>query len=102
MIAVVGVLQDKLQPDLFTAMAERVDHWYIVDLSAEPRGASAQAVQACLQACVPAEQITVCGAPLTGLNQVDLDSTADDQILVFGSFVTVAATMRWMRQSDSV
>ena len=102
MIAVVGLLQDKLQPALFTALAQQIDHWYILDLSAESRGASAQAVLACAQTCVPAEQMTVLGAPDNGLSQVDAERTADDQIVVFGSFVTVAAAMRWMRQADSI
>lgn len=28
------------------------------------------------------------------------ESTADHQVVVFGSFVTIAATMRWLRQAD--
>jgi dihydrofolate synthase/folylpolyglutamate synthase len=99
-LAVVGVLEDKLQPELFTALKARVDHWYLLDLRDAERGASAQAVLECAQQSVSAEQITVCGEPNSGFNQVDMESTADDQVLVFGSFVTVTAVMRWLREVD--
>ena len=97
-IAVVGLLQDKLQPDVLAAMLDRVDHWFILDLSAEERGASAIAIQQQLLTKIPTTKITLCGIPENSFAQVDTYSTLQDQVIVFGSFIAIAAAMRWLQQ----
>ncbi len=98
--AVVGLLQDKVSTDLFQAIAQRIDHWYLLDLSATARGASADCLQQTAQSVIPAESVTLCGEPATGFALADQHSEPDDLVLVFGSFVTVAAAQGWLQQNQ--
>ncbi|MEL6749560.1 MAG: bifunctional tetrahydrofolate synthase/dihydrofolate synthase [Pseudomonadota bacterium] len=97
--AVVGLLQDKVSLDLFQAIAHRIDHWYLLDLSAAERGASAHGLQQVAQPEIAADTCTLCGDPAAGFALADQHSDPDDLVLVFGSFVTVAAAQRWLRQT---
>jgi dihydrofolate synthase/folylpolyglutamate synthase len=92
-IAVVGLLQDKLQTGLFEPLLEPVDAWFILDLSTESRGASAQHVKTLL----PAQTTTLCHAPEEGFVLAHEAAGSDDLVLVFGSFAVVAAAMRWLK-----
>ena len=96
--AVVGLLQDKVRPDLFQGIAHRIDHWYLLDLSAVARGADAHSVEQAAQTVIAAESIPLCAEPSTGFALADQRSKTDDLVLVFGSFVTVAAAQHWLRQ----
>ncbi len=95
--AVVGLLQDKVSADLFRAIAHRIDCWYLLDLSAAERGASAHRLQQAAQSVTATESLTLCAEPAAGFALADQHSDADDLVLVFGSFVTVAAAQSWLR-----
>jgi dihydrofolate synthase/folylpolyglutamate synthase len=95
-ICLVGVLQDKLIPELFEPLLCQVDKWFVLDLSCETRGTSAAQVAALLkqQGSQPITQQT---DSLENMCQKLIDSVSDeDLILVFGSFAAVAAVERWL------
>lgn len=98
--AVVGLLQDKVNTDLFQAIAHRIDHWYLLDLSGVERGASRHSLQQAVQSVITTNALTLCSDPSTGFVLADRHSDTDDLVLVFGSFVTVAAAQRWLRQNQ--
>ena len=95
-IAVVGMLGDKDIAGALGALAGKVDVWLVASLDV-PRGAPAQALAAVVSAenlggvvesfASVAEAFT-CAAKLAGEN---------DRILVFGSFHTVAAVLRALK-----
>jgi dihydrofolate synthase/folylpolyglutamate synthase len=92
-IAVLGILADKDLGGVIGAMRERVDRWFVATLPG-PRGASAARVVATLvDAGVAAETTRAfddVGAAFAAARAAASDA---DRIIVFGSFLTVAAVL---------
>jgi dihydrofolate synthase/folylpolyglutamate synthase len=91
--AVFGMLADKDISGVIRAMAERIDRWYVATLPG-PRGAAAATVEAMLaEAGVAREAMRgfddVAGAYAAARG----DAGEADRIIVFGSFLTVAAAL---------
>jgi len=86
---VVGMLGDKDIAGTLHALAPAVDHWLPVSLTL-PRGASAQQLQALLPEPPETTYATVAEALTAALAL----SQADDEILVVGSFYTVADALK--------
>jgi dihydrofolate synthase/folylpolyglutamate synthase len=99
--AVVGMLGDKALTEVLALMDARVDRWHLLDLSAEPRGASAVELRNALPrgAAVRAHAWPSMRACLDWL---DRETDAQDQVLVFGSFVTVGQAMAWLETAEPV
>ncbi len=94
--AVVGLLRDKAIAEVMELLAPRVDRWHLLDLSDEPRGASAEQLRAALPAML--RSASECWQDLdTELTGLDAAASPDDLILVFGSFVTVGRAKQWLR-----
>ena len=94
--AVCGMLDDKDAAEVARLLSGRFDAWYLVDLSDQPRGRSAEHLG---EAVAPA----LAGVPVhTGngvgetLAEIVSEAGADDLVVVFGSFLTVAAAMEWL------
>ena len=94
--AVVGMLRDKALEDVLTLFADKVEQWHLLDLSAEHRGASAVELQDALPD-EHAQQAELCESVPACLQKLDADTSGDDLVLVFGSFLTVAAVQGWMQ-----
>lgn len=91
--AVVAMLEDKDIEAVIVAMAPVIDCWYVASLDASvcDRGASAEAIVACLQAVSDSLTVSsfddVAGATAAALE----NACAGDRVVIFGSFFTVAA-----------
>ncbi len=85
--AVVGMLKDKDITQTLAQMLPVVDQWFLASL-AGPRAASAQQLLTCLGLAATTYD-TVVDAYTDALRQ----ASDDDEIVVFGSFFTVAAVM---------
>ncbi|VAW88480.1 hypothetical protein MNBD_GAMMA17-519, partial [hydrothermal vent metagenome] len=78
---------------VIVAMAPVIDCWYVASLDASvcDRGASAEAIVACLQAVSDSLTVSsfddVAGATAAALE----NACAGDRVVIFGSFFTVAA-----------
>jgi dihydrofolate synthase / folylpolyglutamate synthase len=91
--AVFGMLADKDIAGVVRAMKPTIDRWYVATLPG-PRGASATAVTAILESAGVApsavrtfdEVAAACHAARDGITEAD-------RIIVFGSFLTVAAAL---------
>ena len=92
-IAVFGILADKDIGGVIAAMQERVDRWHVATLPG-PRGASAAAVAAALvNAGVAASAIQTFDDVGSAFAAARGAASEADRIIVFGSFLTVAAAL---------
>jgi dihydrofolate synthase/folylpolyglutamate synthase len=92
-VAVFGMLADKDVDGVIAAVASRIDRWHVATLPG-PRGASAQALEARLrEAGVAASSMRAFADVASAYRAAVEDSTEADRIVVFGSFLTVAAAM---------
>jgi dihydrofolate synthase/folylpolyglutamate synthase len=91
--AVLGMLADKDVDGVIAAVAQRIDRWHVASLPG-PRGASAEVLHARLVAArVPAQSIRMHPDVATASAAALGEATEADRIVVFGSFLTVAAAM---------
>jgi len=96
-LAVLGMLRDKDVAGVIDKVAGRVDHWYLGGTSG-PRGLSAQALAEILRSRRPdaaADAFDDVGAAFAAAHRA---AGADDRIVAFGSFLTVADVMRAQRR----
>ena len=92
-IAVLGMLRDKDIDGVIAALADRVDRWHVAGLP-PPRGASADLLRdALLRRNVAPEAIVRCDSVAAALVQAREIAGENDRIVVFGSFLTVAAAL---------
>ncbi|MCL4702895.1 MAG: bifunctional tetrahydrofolate synthase/dihydrofolate synthase [Burkholderiales bacterium] len=92
--AVFGVMRDKDVDGVIAALKHRVDHWLAVDLPG-PRAASGEWIAARLEAAGIAREgaktsIECHPDPSSALAAARARASANDRIVVFGSFLTVA------------
>ncbi len=85
--AVVGMLKDKEVERVIETVASQVDHWMVCELEG-----SRAALSEIVQTVTGADPLQVLN-PLQGLQMVRQQAIAEDRIVVFGSFYTVAAVL---------
>jgi dihydrofolate synthase / folylpolyglutamate synthase len=91
--AVVGMLADKDVGGVFAAVRPRVDRWHVATLPG-PRGATGEHLRdALLAAGVPPEAIRVHAGVPDAIAAARGAAAEADRIVVFGSFLTVAAAL---------
>lgn len=91
--AVFGMLADKDIAGVIEAMRQWVDRWLLCDLPGA-RAARAATLAELLAKVGPQETATCFDSPATALAWAREKADADDRIIVFGSFLTVAEAMR--------
>ncbi|MHB1950768.1 MAG: bifunctional tetrahydrofolate synthase/dihydrofolate synthase [Acidiferrobacteraceae bacterium] len=92
-LAVCGVLRDKPVEDIGRALAGSIDVWHLVTLPGI-RGAPASEIGARLRTAGAAGTLCAHPDPMTGFRAARAEASAEDRIVVFGSFLTVSAIMR--------
>lgn len=91
--AILGMMADKDIDGTIAAMHDRVDHWLACDLPGA-RAATAAALADALVKVGVGETVTRHASPAAALAQARDRADADDRIVAFGSFLTVADVMR--------
>jgi dihydrofolate synthase/folylpolyglutamate synthase len=96
--AVFGMLRDKDIAGVIAKLGSRVDHWHVAPTPG-PRGTDAATLAALLRASAGAAQATISeyadlASAFAGARGA---ASADDRIVAFGSFLTVAEVMRAIR-----
>ena len=95
--AVFGMLRDKDIGGVIARLGDRVDHWHVAPTPG-PRGCDADGVAALLRqrhgATCSVSEYADLAAAFAGARE---RAGADDRILAFGSFLTVAEVMRAIR-----
>jgi dihydrofolate synthase/folylpolyglutamate synthase len=92
-VAVFSMLQDKDIAGVVNAVKDRITHWFVATAEG-PRGASAQQLEAALQRAdvsAPVRRFEDVGGAWRAACQI---AAENDKIIVFGSFLTVAAVLR--------
>jgi dihydrofolate synthase/folylpolyglutamate synthase len=96
-IAVFGILADKDVAGVIAAMKERIGRWHLASLPG-PRGANAAAVATLLAAAgVAASAVHTFDDVAAAINAARVEASEADRIIVFGSFLTVAAALAVVR-----
>ena len=97
-IAVFGMLADKDIAAVAGALAGRIDRWHVVPLPG-PRGASVAALRTALAAAGVADDAVVAFDDVAAALAAAKDLADEaDRIVVFGSFLTVAAALIALRR----
>jgi dihydrofolate synthase/folylpolyglutamate synthase len=94
--AVFGILRDKDIGGVIDAMAKRVDRWYVATPPSE-RAASTDEVAGFLAQRGFSERTRTFAAVESAFAAARRDAGANDRIVVFGSFYTVAEALRFAR-----
>ena len=97
-IAVLGMLADKDAAAVAAALARRFDSWYLIDLSGHRRGRTADQLAQAVRPALDRVPVITGGRIDETLGQISADSSPDDLVVVFGSFLTVAGAMTWLEQ----
>jgi dihydrofolate synthase/folylpolyglutamate synthase len=93
--AVFGALADKDIEAVATALADRVDHWYLAGLDGEsPRGVPIERLAARFRAAAPAASCSEHPDVTSALAAARAEASADGRIVAFGSFHVVAPVLR--------
>ena len=90
--AILGMMRDKDIGRSLASLKTLVDHWYVIDLPG-PRGASAARLSEELENLQVQFPVDRFADAISALHVAKQQASADDRILVFGSFVTVSAIM---------
>ncbi|WP_454690508.1 bifunctional tetrahydrofolate synthase/dihydrofolate synthase [Achromobacter aloeverae] len=98
--AVFGMLSEKDVAGVVAKLAGRFDHWYCAGLPG-PRGGSGEALAERVREALPAPAqgdeaagISACADPVEAYAQARARAGEGDRIVVFGSFLTVAAVLQ--------
>lgn len=91
--AICGILQDKDCDGIFTPLLAQIDHWYLIPLTGE-RGQSAEQLFNALQQTTNQNNSSLSATAMVSMRQAVKQGlehlSADDILLIFGSFHTVA------------
>ena len=91
-IAVCGMLADKAITDTLAELDRVVDEWLFAPLPG-PRGTRAETLAARAAEAGVAGRVTTCDSVATALSRARALARPQDRIVVFGSFLTVAAVL---------
>ena len=92
-IAVCGILKDKDIAGIVAAVGRHITRWHVAALEG-PRGANAQQLTDELQRVGVTAPVTQHAAVAAAWHAACKEAGENDKIIVFGSFLTVAAVMR--------
>lgn len=99
-IAVCAILADKDAGAVAQALAGRFDHWLLAGLEDSGRGQSAARLEARIRAYTGTAVVETCGPVPEAMNRAAAMAGDDDQVVVFGSFLTVSAAMDWLESKS--
>ncbi|MGE5160786.1 MAG: bifunctional tetrahydrofolate synthase/dihydrofolate synthase [Betaproteobacteria bacterium] len=96
--AVFGMLRDKDIGGVIARLGDRIDHWHVAPTPGE-RGCDAATIAASLRARAGGRECRITEYPdlAAAFDGARERAGADDRILAFGSFLTVAEVMRAIR-----
>jgi dihydrofolate synthase / folylpolyglutamate synthase len=94
-------LNDKDIGGVAARVGERVDHWYVGPTTGA-RGASAASIARQIKAIMPAASVTEHASVADAVASAREHANADDRILAFGSFVSVAEVMRVVAEASAM
>ncbi|MBU6469876.1 MAG: bifunctional tetrahydrofolate synthase/dihydrofolate synthase [Gammaproteobacteria bacterium] len=97
-IAVVGMYRDKAAGAVAQALGERIDSWHLGGLGG-PRGQAAAELAAHVRSALPRARLHAHASVIDAWQAARADAARGDRIVIFGSFQTVSAILRILRES---
>lgn len=97
-IAVVGMYRDKAADAVAQALGERIDSWHLGGLGG-PRGQTAAELAARVHSALPRASLHAHASVIDAWQAAGAAAGRGDRIVVFGSFQTVSAILRILRES---
>lgn len=102
--AVFGMLNDKDSEQVIKSLEKSVDYWYCANLSGS-RGVSGQELADKINSLIPKDkdglpEVMVFDTPRQAYEAAKARSNAEDRIVVFGSFLTVADVLEHLQSSN--
>lgn len=94
-LCVCGMLNDKDQTAIFQQLKPEVARFYLATLDGTRGTPAQQLAQSALQAGIDAHDLHQYDDVQSALHAAQTEATADDWVLVMGSFVTVAQVLPW-------
>ncbi len=98
--AVYAGLEDKDSAGVAAALAGAVDHWLVAGLTV-PRGLSAEALAARMMDQIDSDLVEVAGTVPQAITRALGQAAAEDLVLVFGSFFTIAEAKQYFYELDT-
>ena len=89
------MLSDKAIADVVQALASEIDIWFTAGLTG-PRGLSAELMAAAVKAIGGSDKLCAQQTVIAACAAAVAEATADDRIIVLGSFHTVAEAGAWL------
>lgn len=96
-LAVFGLLTDKDLDGVLDPLLAKIDSWAVADLPT-PRTRSGAALEAALR--TRGAQVVSYPSIGAALEARCVEASEDDEVLVFGSFYSVAAALEWLDQAE--
>ncbi len=96
--AVFGMLRDKDMAGVIHPLKDRIDHWLPCTLPG-PRAATATELALKLAECGAANPAQTFDTPIQAFRYAQEKAGENDRILVFGSFLTVAAVLQHLNET---
>ncbi|MGH8363428.1 MAG: bifunctional tetrahydrofolate synthase/dihydrofolate synthase [Gammaproteobacteria bacterium] len=96
--AVVGMYRDKAAGAVAQALGARIDSWHLGGLGG-PRGQTAAELAARLRSALPRVRLHAHASVIDAWQAARADAGRGDRIVIFGSFQTVSAILRILRES---
>lgn len=97
---VLAMLEDKDICAALRVVDDQVTSYFLAGL-AVPRGLTAQALQQRIQACVTSDKLQLYDTVAEAVKQAMKAASADDRIIVFGSFYAVTETMHCLQRQQN-
>jgi dihydrofolate synthase/folylpolyglutamate synthase len=92
-LAIFSVLSDKDIEQIAIPLKERIDHWYLFELEGERASNLERMTKGLLRAGVAGSTITALPSLEHALSEAERKAGERDRLVVFGSFLTVAAVL---------
>lgn len=100
-LAVFGMLSDKDRAEVCRILASKFDLWFAADLGSARGGRAAELQKFLTEEGVDAKNIKTFPSVRDALTEAIEHSSAADKIIIFGSFLTVAAAMDVLKEPVS-
>lgn len=97
--AVLAMLEDKAICEALEPLDDQIDIYYLAGLEGS-RAMSAEQMKLRIQDCVSSDKLCLNNDVEAALCRARAEAREDDRIIIFGSFLTVAAAMQTLMQSD--
>ncbi|MFK8019260.1 MAG: folylpolyglutamate synthase/dihydrofolate synthase family protein [Pseudomonadales bacterium] len=101
-LAVFAVMADKDWQTMVSLISDVIDGWFLAELPGNQRAEANKAIEAYLKIDSPAVSTASCSSVDTAIKSALSEAQPGDNLVVFGSFFTVAAALKYFKLVGSL